>query len=227
MKRAASILIVALACEPSATTAPPTSTAPPPTSTAPPPASTAPPPTSDAAKCPAGNASPLVLQLGAVKASAIERALHLGIAVVAFDCNELVPLDSCSIDGRYDFVPRPRVDVDRRIASRAEAASPLWGKSTPPLRIEPGEVLTLKLVTLGQERATVSSAARKDLRGRCEGATHFVRAVDVGAFELTGVRGTKTTELRAGRLQECPTSAGVLATECRAPLQLELVPIGP
>lgn len=189
-----------------------------------------PPTTPPAAQtCATAPASPLALQIGAEKASAIQQAMQLGIVVVAFDCTEIVVLDSCSIDGGYELVARPRVDVDKRFTSRAEveAASPLWGTSTPPLHIEPGEVLELKLVTVGQERATKDRAAKTDLQGTCGGATHFVRAVHVGAFELTGTRAGGGHEAKAGSLQECPTDTQRPSAQCRAPLQLELVPIAP
>lgn len=221
LPRIFAVVVLAAACEPAGTTGTRAPTQAPEKT----PATAAGP-----AACPVGPASPLVLQLGAVKGSAIAQAMQLGIAVVAFDCKEIVLLDSCSIEGRYDFVAAPRTEVDRRFASRSEteAATRLWGTSTPPLRIEPGEVLALRLVTVGQERASVSTAAKQDLQGDCARATHFVRAVHVGAFELTGTRGTVNHEAKAGRLQACPAKSSQRPPpECGAPLQLELKPIGP
>lgn len=217
--RGFAILALAVACDPATDTTAPTEVVHEPPATA-----------ADPAACPVGPASPLMLQRDVQQSSTLASAMARDVAVVAFDCKDLVVLDSCNLAGHYEFVARPRTEIDRRFSSRkdVEAARPLWGTSTPALEIESGETLALKLITIGQRRANLSRVARKDLDGDCARATHFVRAVHVGAYELTGTRGTQKREQSAGDLQACTATASQPPSpQCIAPLQLELSPIVP
>jgi hypothetical protein len=55
--------------------------------------------------------------------------------------------------------------------------------------MERGSTLDIALVTVGKKRTTWKLPTRDDLKGDCEGATHFVRGAAVGAFALqTGTR---------------------------------------
>jgi hypothetical protein len=151
------------------------------------------------------------------------------LAVVAFDCTSMTVLDSCRLDGRYQFVAGRREEINRRVASPEDAAAPLWGASTPPLVLEPGETLELRAIAVGQRRANVAGAATKDLEGNCARATHFIRSARVGAYALTGKVGTTTHESKSGDLSACPSdgvSTPLPPPQCSGPLQVELVPIG-
>ncbi|MBL8942885.1 MAG: hypothetical protein JNK45_07055 [Myxococcales bacterium] len=148
------------------------------------------------------------------------------LAVVAFDCTSMEVIESCRLPGRYQFVAGRREEIDRRVSSPQEAAVPLWGASTPPLALEPGETLELRVIAVGQRRANVAGATLADLEGECAGATHFIRSARVGAYRLTGKVGTTTHASASGELSACAGGGGSAPDpRCSGPLQVELVPI--
>lgn len=176
--------------------------------------------------CVGKRASPLLFQLDATEHSSLDQVMTRDLAVVAFDCTSIAVLESCRLPGRYRFVAGRREEIVRRVSSPQEAAAPLWGASTPPLALDPGETLDLRAIAVGQRRANVAGAATDDLAGDCAGATHFVRSARVGAYRLTGRVGTTTRESAGGQLSACGGGRGSAPDpQCSVSLQVELVPI--
>jgi hypothetical protein len=117
-------------------------------------------------------------------------------------------LPSCKVDdSSYGFLgtgPRELV-VRMKPNGDVEATPPLvalapFAAANLRLRVEQGESLELKLVTIGQRSAAPDRVGARDLVGSCAGATHFQLA-------------------KAG-------AASPLAA-CRAPIHLDLTRIGP
>lgn len=183
------------------------------------------------ATCADSTAAALMIQSPALQASKLAEAMGRSIAVVAYDCSTPVLLEGCTAAGSYGFVARPSTVVERRFRSRAElaAAGPLlWGRPTPPLRLADGEDATISMIAIGQLRASVDRLAHAALEGDCAGATHFVRAADVGAYAVRVIAGSTRTQTTGGDLQACPKTGTVSPpppSACQAALQLELVPI--
>ena len=112
-----------------------------------------------------------------------------------------------------------------------------------------GRSIDLAIVLIGRKTTTVSKVERKDLEGSCEGATHFLQSASVGAFAMgrgtvgkvsaaadlfkVGVRGageaSGNTLNSDGLLDDCRKSDPDAADppgQCRAPLRVELIPLG-
>ncbi len=155
---------------------------------------------------------PWVLHLDAAVRADIEQAMKKGIAVVAFDCENVRVLE-CQVDGSYGFVGREKREETVREASKTETFEG-------------------KLVTIGELATQRTQAAPGDLKGQCAEATHFVRAATVGAFAVdlrtkTPI-GERAAAVRDGELAACDgATAGASAApaQCRAVARLELVPI--
>jgi len=124
----------------------------------------------------------------------LEEAITDGVAVVAYDEQGFRLLKRCRLKGDYGYLPlEPKRDVIR-FASESElrANLPVGGAglaATLGGELEHGKTLDLAYVMIGKRRTTWSDPTRDDLEGKCEGATHYVRAMTIGAFAMsTGTR---------------------------------------
>src|SRR5262249_25761778 len=111
-----------------------------------------------------------------------------------------------------------------------------------------GSSIDLALVMVGKKGTTVAAAAKPELAGTCDGATHFVRSAFVGAFAMaTGTNGKaravadmfgasaqaastseKKTANKDGDLEACRKStadAPKPPDQCGSAVRLELVPL--
>jgi len=192
---------------------------------------------------------PLVVDLKSSERSDLEVAMKDGVVVVGFDCKSLKIVKGCAAPGTYRFAGVTRKEDVVRMQSQDELAAnlPLTGASLGA-SMKRGSTLDLALVTVGKKRSTATELVRTDLSGTCEGATHVVRGVYVGAFALaTGTEGEvravaqifgagmaggsaagKRTEARDGDLEACRKSsadAQEAPKDCSAITRLELVPL--
>ena len=197
---------------------------------------------------------PLVVDWRDEQRRELEIAMKQGLAIVAYDCHALRLLKSCSIDGTYGFMGTTRKEQLVRLENGDEmkANLPLSGDALVAKlgsAIASGTTLDVALVSVGRRRSTWRNATHADLRGDCDGATHFVRGATVGAFTMqTGARGRVSTvaELFGGRASATDTGTesvrnvggtlGACATatvdalappgQCDAPVRLELTAVG-
>lgn len=192
---------------------------------------------------------PLVVDLKSNERSDLEVAMKDGVVVVGFDCKSLKIVKGCSAPGSYRFAGVTRKEDVVRMQNQDEMAAnlPLTGASMSA-SMKRGSTLDLALVTVGKRRTTASELTKGDLQGTCEGVTHVVRGVYVGAFALaTGSEGEaravaqifgaggsgasasgRKTEARDGDLEECrkaTADASEPPNGCAAITRLELVPI--
>lgn len=109
-------------------------------------------------------------------------------------------------------------------------------------RVESGETLRLRYFVSGVASATRDTAYRGELPQRCAGATHFVAAYNLGAFELasgartkagssaavTGIGGgaSEGKQLRVlkrgGELDACRDEAARASRRCQVPIRITL-----
>jgi hypothetical protein len=109
-------------------------------------------------------------------------------------------------------------------------------------RIESGEALRLRYFVSGVASATRDAVYRDDLPKRCAGATHFVQAYNLGAFELAtsartkvgasaGISGfgggaTDAKQIgvlkRGGELSSCRDEAARATRRCQVPIRITL-----
>lgn len=180
----------------------------------------------------------------------LEVALRKHVVALAFDGKDLRLLPECVLDGAYAFEPMGlKEDVVRlQTADEVRAALPFAGAALGAkleANAKSGATLDLATALVGKTTASRADYRDTDARGRCEGATHFVRSATIGAFVLTtGTRGevhaaaelfagvsgasasSRVAESRDGSLDACRSAKGDDAPPgCRAVLRIEALPL--
>jgi TPR repeat protein len=172
-----------------------------------------------------------------------------GVAVVAYSCEAIKLLADCHIDGSYGFTGMTTREQVVRLenADEVRANLPLTGVQMAA-ELQRGSTLDIAMVTIGKKRTTWSEPTTGDLKGKCAGATHYVRGATVGAFVMSmgtqakaaaaaqlfgaGTSGSsqsaKDAKNKDGDPSEC-AKAGPDSTspppQCGAPIRLVLAPI--
>ena len=150
-----------------------------------------------------------------------------GVAVVRYDGCELELLADCLLDGEYvaEDAPRARSGFELRDRDALAAKLPV-GAGDLSAGLGGGGALDVEYVTAGSEKARLKEQSRGMLRGRCDRATHFVRAMVRGAYAIS-VGGAEARVVRAGgdlaRCRDAGTSAADPA--CRAIVEVALTPV--
>jgi TPR repeat protein len=198
-----------------------------------------------------GRNEAFVVDWPADKRSDLEVALKQRIPVVAYDCSQLRLLDDCELDGTYRFVGVTEKEEVIRLEDSEEVKANLLfsGKGIAGklgADLERGSTIDIAFAIIGKRTSTKARVARGQLRGECAGATHFVRAMTLGAFAMqvgtrakveaaasiltaVNVGGTSSSSRdatsREGDLAACKTStpdAEEPVAQCGAPIRIEL-----
>lgn len=177
----------------------------------------------------------------------IDVAMQKGVAVVAYGCDGIKLLSDCSLKGQYAFakIERQRETLELNSNDDLAATIPLSAASVST-ELKRGLALQLAYVMVGQKGTTLLEAQRTDLVGKCDGATHFVRAAWIGAFKFgTATEGSvssnasvlgaeagassasaKKMQNEAGNPEACDKAGSDGPPEgCGAMVRLELAPI--
>lgn len=200
-----------------------------------------------------GPSSPLIVDWKAEQRADLEEVIHDGIAVVSWDKQGLRLLKRCHVAGDYGYLPvSVKKDVVRlETADDVQASLPLGGLGIAGKiggGFSSGTTLDIALAMVGKRRTTWNDVTQDELTGKCDGATHYVRAILVGAFAMkTGSRAkaaaaaeifgagtsgesssSKDVATSDGKLDACEGTTGNEETppaHCQAILRLELEPI--
>ncbi|MBK6921304.1 MAG: hypothetical protein IPH07_28160 [Deltaproteobacteria bacterium] len=200
----------------------------------------------------AKQAAPLIVDWSSQARSRLEAAVRSGpvVPVRVSDC-EIEPLWQCQLPASYAYQPSSVRREAEHIADRNAlfARIPTTAVSLEAT-IAAGSELQVDKTTVGRFALPTLALAENQLVGQCTGATHFISAVDVGAFEFSSGRkldadakvtvgnagggishGSEHQVLAAdGELQRCADEAGDAAAPregCRAPIQIDLTPLQP
>lgn len=119
----------------------------------------------------------------------LEVAMREGVAVVGYDANGLRLLKDCHIDGSYGFIGVNTKEqlIKLQSADEVKANLPAGGIGIlASLGAELGKSseIDIAIIMVGKKKTTWANASRKDLKGSCAGASHFVRGATIGAFAL-------------------------------------------
>ncbi len=175
-----------------------------------------------------------------------------GIAVVKSSCDGVEVLKACSVAGEYAYRGISRKTKVIKMKDESSISANL-GPATLPVSVsadlKQGKSLDLAYVFVGSDATTVGSVSRDMLKGRCEGATHFVYQASVGAFALgtsaageaarrgRGLRvrqgrrlgaSNKSTETTDGDLKACEAASDGAKSKtegCKALFRVQLYPI--
>jgi TPR repeat protein len=143
--------------------------------------------------------TPLVIDQPAEVRKDLGVAMVERVAVVAADGHSIKFLPECTADGSYRFVRLPR-DVQaeqlsdtQMVAVNLPNLAGLFGGQIAA-EYQHGAALDMAYEVVGSRRSTIAKVTRDDLDGPCDGATHYVRSVDVGQFSVKrGTRGSLRT----------------------------------
>jgi hypothetical protein len=192
-------------------------------------------------------ARPMLVEWPATEKAALQSAASRGTVLVRYDGCRLKLLDGCRVGGGYAFTETSRSRDGFAVRDKGElfARLPLGAVS---LEAELGEEHSLELayVAVGTRTADRGSVTQELLGSGCEGATHFVRGMVVGAYELArasasqvgagasvgsaGLGGSSESSRQVirsdGNLEACLDDTTEAAdTRCQAIVQLVLEPI--
>lgn len=198
---------------------------------------------------------PFVIEWDATDLASFEAKAQRDVVFVRYEGCHLSVLYGCSdesIPGKLGAYAAPLrtsgtvENVDIEDEGKLYAELPLAAASLSG-RVESGDALHMRYFVGGVVTSTRDTVSRTALSGiaACEGATHFVWAYNLGAFELTtsardkasaqvgfsgaGAGGSKShgeTRLKSGGdLASCTGEEAATARACRVPIRLALRPI--
>jgi TPR repeat protein len=139
-------------------------------------------------------AEPLIVDWSSDHRTDLEVLTRDRIAVVRYQKNAIKMLKDCTLEGNYGYVGVTKKEDIIRYDSMDEVAANLpgifaLGGAKLGADMQSGTTIDIGLVIVGKRTAVRTSAERAELKGECEGATHFVRGATIGAFAVqTGER---------------------------------------
>lgn len=193
-------------------------------------------------------AKPLIVDLDQDSRATLEASMKKGVVVVAYDCASLRVLPSCRLpEGNYEYagVSRKEEVIQMKSEDDIHGTLPISAVKVSA-EMKSGRSIDLALIRVGIRATSIATVSRADLKGGCDGATHFVQSATLGAYsmatgsvgkvgavaEMFNVGASSESERKAmnkdGLLEDCKKSdpdAGAPPTECRAPLQVDLQPL--
>lgn len=198
---------------------------------------------------------PFIVEWDATDIATFESRAARDMVFVRYEGCDLRVIDGCSdesVPGRYGSYAPPRWTsggVEKiSIADEGELYAKLpLGVATFGGEVQRGVTLDLEYYVSGVAMATRGTMFRGALKDNpaCAEATHFVKAYNLGAFEIhasesardaagasaagvgAGVesRRSEKTQKRAGVLSACTGTTAADSEKCKVPIRLALVPI--
>lgn len=200
-----------------------------------------------------GSSSPLIVDWPATARGDLEVTMGQSVAVVSYSCEAGVKLlADCRVAGDYGYAGVSVKSSTISLSSADEVSANLSGGAVLPAAVKAelsrGNSLHLGYFLVGKQSAARPFVARDELEGRCDGATHFVRRADVGAFAMkSGARASfasavelfgqgaavsnessKSIDKRDGDPKSCESAdpdAKTPPKSCRALIRVTLLPI--
>ncbi len=130
-------------------------------------------------------AEPLIVEWPDAARGRLEALLRRGVVAVHYSGCEMEVLGQCSAKGRYgyaSFTPK-RSNVKMRDADELYANIPAYAVKFEAALQKAGE-LNVSMTIVGRYEADHVGVRAEELEGQCEGATHIVNALTVGAFDF-------------------------------------------
>jgi formylglycine-generating enzyme required for sulfatase activity len=146
----------------------------------------------DQSKCAVrhSQSNPLIVEWPAADRGSLEMRLRHGAVVVRYEGCRMEVLRRCSVPGagyRYGGFTRKSEEVRMRDADELYANLPV-GAAKLEAKLETADALTVAMTMVGMYEADRDSVRLDELEGHCEGATHIVAGVQVGAYAFYAER---------------------------------------
>ncbi|MCA9627874.1 MAG: sel1 repeat family protein [Myxococcales bacterium] len=144
----------------------------------------------------------------------LEAAMSEGVAVVHYDCDGIRLLSDCRVQGGYGFKGTTLKEqvIQLETADEVAANLPSVGRVLAvdlQAELSRGASLDVAVAMVGRSKASRVSLGTSDLKGECEGATHFVRGATLGAFAMS--QGTRGKARVAAEIFGAGASAGTMS----------------
>lgn len=138
-------------------------------------------------KCTVGGSAshPLVVEWAAAERASLEARLRRGLVAVRVDGCDIAVLRQCDVQGEYAYLGLTRKNdrVKIRSADELYAQLPLGAARLEGKLARSGE-LDVEIALVGMFEAPEGRPGRELLSGDCDGATHVISGVQVGAFHF-------------------------------------------
>jgi len=134
-----------------------------------------------------GDSEPFAVDWSDTNRAALESSMSRGVAVVKYSCSGVEVLKGCSVAGDYAYRGMSKKTKIVQMKDMSAVAANLGPTALPvavQAEMKQGKGLDLAYVMVGNEATTVQTVSRDMLKGRCDGATHFVYEANLGAFAL-------------------------------------------
>jgi TPR repeat protein len=138
---------------------------------------------------------PLVVDWKPEQRGDLELMMKENVAIVSYSCKGFKLLKDCKVDGNYGFLGMSRKEqvVKLNNADEVKANLPLGGigiAGNISAEMARGSTLDVAMIMVGKVKTTWAKVQADELKGECDGATHFVKGAMVGAFVMqTGTKG--------------------------------------
>jgi hypothetical protein len=131
---------------------------------------------------------PLIVEWPSTARGELEAIIedHKNVAVVHYEGCTMTVLSGCKAPGTIAYVPYRNTKQDQLRITNADdlyANLPVGAASLEGKLQRSGE-LDIDMTLVGQYESDAPDVTRSDLAGTCEGATHLVKTVSVGAFDF-------------------------------------------
>ena len=132
-----------------------------------------------------GASKPLVVEWPMAERAALEGKAKQSLVAVRYRNCEMEVINTCSVAGDYAFTSVTPKSENIRITNADElyAKIPVGAVKLEGKLARDGQ-LNVDMVLVGRYEADRYRFSEVDLNGRCEGATHVVTGMSVGAFEF-------------------------------------------
>ncbi len=186
---------------------------------------------------------PFIVEWSAADRGDLESMSGEGVVVVRYDgCQKLKILTECVVPGSYHFkaFSSPRLDSVSMTTKQELFASLPVGAVNIEGALGDGGSVDLRYILVGTQRSSERPSVAS-LKGYCEGASHYVSSLSVGAFVLEQRTQLKTTadttvsivaaasgertEARRQLRQDGDVDECAQTQRCRSPVRVTLAPI--
>ena len=208
----------------------------------------------DQSKCSVrhSQSNPLIVEWPAADRGSLEMHLKRGVSVVRYEGCRMEVLRRCAVPASayvYGGFTRKSEQVRMRDADELFANLPV-GAARFEGKLETSEALTVAMTMVGMYEADRDNVSIDELHGECDGATHIITGVQVGAYEFfaeraaeiggaaglasgPGIGDSSQAEremlTRDGEVERCDIATADDVSPpsgCGALIRLEVVPLG-
>jgi hypothetical protein len=130
-------------------------------------------------------AKPLIVEWPSSDRLELETKVREGIVAVRYVGCEMSVLGRCSVPAKYKYIggTRKQDELDIKDEDDLYANLPV-GAASLQGRLERSGRLTVKMDLVGRYQSEKTEVRADELQGACEGATHFIYGLTLGAFDF-------------------------------------------